>query len=349
MTTPTPVLDVRGLTVAFRTEHGRVRAVEDVSFALGPGEVLAVVGESGSGKSLTALTLMGLTRGPGTEIGGTATLAGLELLGAREEELRRVRGREIAMVFQDPMTALNPVLRVGAQIIEQIRAHEDVSEADARERAIDLLDRVGIPRAKEAADAWPHELSGGMRQRVLIAMAMSCEPAVLIADEPTTALDVTIQAQVLDELRALRDRAGTAIVLVTHDLGVVAALADRVAVMYAGRIVETGTLEEILADPQHPYTWGLLGSVPRIDGPPPARLPSIPGAPPSLADPPAGCRFRPRCPHAMEACLREPELVSRDPSRPGHLDRCWLEPPAKRTRRQLEPGRIGLVRGGAAA
>jgi peptide/nickel transport system ATP-binding protein len=344
-----PVLSVEHLRVTFATEDGPVHAVDDVSFALRAGEVLAVVGESGSGKSVTAMTLMGLTRSPNASLAGRALLGDVELLGASEAELRAVRGKRLAMIFQDPMTSLNPVHRIGAQIAEQIRAHEDVSAAAARDRAVALLERVGIPHAAERARGYPHELSGGMRQRVMIAMALSCDPAVLIADEPTTALDVTIQAQILRELRELRDRTGTAIVLVTHDLGVVAEIADRVAVMYAGRIVETGTLDEVFYDPQHPYTWGLLGSIARIDRPRPARLPSIPGAPPSLADCPEGCHFRPRCRHEFDACPRVPALEGRVPGAPGHEDRCWLAVEDKRARRVVGEGRIGLEAEGASS
>jgi peptide/nickel transport system ATP-binding protein len=342
MSTTPPLLDVQHLQVDFRTEDGVVHAVDDVSFQLRPGEVLAVVGESGSGKSVTAMTLMGLTRSPNAKFGGTAMLRDLDLIGANDDELRNVRGRDIAMIFQDPMTSLNPVHRIGAQIAEQIQAHESVSDAEARDRTIMLLERVGIPRARERVDSYPHEFSGGMRQRVMIAMAMSCDPAILIADEPTTALDVTIQAQILREMRDLRERSGTAIILVTHDLGVVADIADRIAVMYGGRIVETGTIDEIFYDPQHPYTWGLLGSIARIDRARPKRLPSIPGLPPSLINRPEGCHFRPRCRHEFGACTKYPDLESRVPESPGHQDRCWLGPADKRAKREIAPGQIGL-------
>jgi oligopeptide/dipeptide ABC transporter ATP-binding protein len=349
MSTPAPLLDVQHLQVDFRTEDGVVHAVDDVSFQLRPGEVLAVVGESGSGKSVTAMTLMGLTRSPNATFGGEAYLDGLDLINASDDELRKVRGKDIAMIFQDPMTSLNPVHRIGDQIVEQIQAHEDVSEAQARDRVVTLLERVGIPRAAERVDSYPHEFSGGMRQRVMIAMAMSCEPSILIADEPTTALDVTIQAQILREMRVLRERTGTAIILVTHDLGVVADIADRIAVMYAGRIVETGTLDEIFYDPQHPYTWGLLGSIARIDRERPDRLPSIPGMPPSLIDRPEGCHFRPRCRHEFGACAKYPELEARIPGSAGHHDRCWLDVEEKRVKREIAPGQIGLDIEGAVA
>jgi len=254
-----PLLTVEDLKVSFATEEGVVQAVEAVSFELAPGEILAVVGESGSGKSVTAMTLMGLTRSPNADFEGTAHYKGTELVHASEDQLRRVRGAEIAMIFQDPMTSLNPVHKIGRQIVEQIQEHEALPDQQARERAVELLDRVGIPRARERIDNYPFEFSGGMRQRVMIALALSCNPSVLIADEPTTALDVTIQAQILQRMRELRDETGAAIILVTHDLGVVADIADRIAVMYSGRIVEQGTLDEIFYDPQHPYTWGLLG------------------------------------------------------------------------------------------
>jgi oligopeptide/dipeptide ABC transporter ATP-binding protein len=332
------LLEVDELRVSFRTEDGVVQAVDGVSLHLDAGEVLAIVGESGCGKSVTGMTLLGLTRGPNARFGGSARYADVELLGASDEQLRRVRGAEIAMVFQDPMTALNPVQRVGAQIAEQIRAHAGMGKDAALERARELLERVGIPHARERLRAFPHELSGGMRQRVMIAMALSCDPRVLIADEPTTALDVTIQAQILEEVRRLRAETDAGVILITHDLGVVAEAADRVAVMYAGQIVEEGSLDELFADPQHPYTWGLLGSIARVDRPRPPRLPAIPGAPPSLLHPPDGCRFRPRCPHAFGQCLTLPPLAERA----AHCDRCWLSPDDKRRRRVVD-GAIGLA------
>jgi oligopeptide/dipeptide ABC transporter ATP-binding protein len=343
------ILEVERLRVGFRTEAGLVRAVEDVSLSLRSGEVLALVGESGSGKSVTAMTLLGLTRSPNTDIEGRVLLRGHDLVAAPEAELRRVRGDEIAMVFQDPMSALNPVHRVGAQVAEQIRAHRSVSRGEAADRAVALLGRVGLPAPRERARSFPHELSGGMRQRVMIAMALSCDPAVLVADEPTTALDVTLQAQILGELRALRSASGTAMLLVTHDLGVVAEVADRVAVMYAGRIVETGTVEQIFYDPQHPYTWGLLGSIARVDRPRARRLPSIPGVPPAATGRPEGCHFRPRCPHEFGDCLRVPGLEARVPQADGHRDRCWLPAEDKRRRRVVGDGLIGLDAEGATA
>ena len=246
------------------------------------------------------------------------------------------------MIFQDPISSLSPVQRVGDQIVEQIRAHEKISKAAALDRTVDLMERVGIPRARDRARAYPHEFSGGMRQRVMIAMALSLSPSVLIADEPTTALDVTIQAQILREISQLSQESDSGIIFVTHDLGVVADIADRVIVMYAGRVVEQGTLDEIFYDPQHPYTWGLLGSITRVDREPPHRLPAIPGQPPSLVNAPQGCHFRPRCPHAFERCVEVPPLEARVGDAPEHLDRCWLEVSDKRTRREVE-GRIGLA------
>jgi peptide/nickel transport system ATP-binding protein len=336
------LIEVRDLRVSFSTEEGVVQAVDGVSFDLDAGEVLAVVGESGCGKSVTAMTLLGLTRSPNARFEGTAQYKGTELVGASEAELQRVRGAEIAMIFQDPMTSLNPVMRIGEQIVEQIQEHEGLPDAPARERTVELLERVGIPRARDRFDSYPFEFSGGMRQRVMIALALSCDPSVLIADEPTTALDVTIQAQILERIRDLRDDTGAAVILVTHDLGVVADIADRVAVMYAGRIVEEGTLDDIFYDPQHPYTWGLLGSIARVDRPRPARLPAIAGLPPSLADRPRGCHFRPRCPHEFSRCPEIPPLESRLPGKPQHTDRCWLSPEQKRKLREVEPGEIGL-------
>jgi peptide/nickel transport system ATP-binding protein len=337
------LLEVAGLKVSFATEEGTVQAVDDVSFDLSEGEILAVVGESGCGKSVTAMTLMGLTRSPNARFEGAATYQGQDLIGASDEQLRRVRGAEIAMIFQDPMTSLNPVLRIGEQIVEQIQEHEGIPDAQARERAVELLEKVGIPRAGERIDSFPYEFSGGMRQRVMIALALSCDPSILIADEPTTALDVTIQAQILERIRELRDETGAAVILVTHDLGVVADIADRIAVMYAGRIVEQGTLDDIFYDPQHPYTWGLLGSITRIDRPRPERLPAIPGLPPSLADRPEGCHFRPRCPHEFGRCSETPALEARLEGNSQHRDRCWLSPQEKKERREVEPGEIGLT------
>jgi len=341
---PEHLLDVENLQVSFATEDGLVRAVDEVSFTLDRGEVVAIVGESGSGKSVSVMTLMGLTRSPNSRFGGSARLKGRELISASEHELEGIRGKEIAMIFQDPISSLSPVHRIGDQIVEQIRAHEEISKAAAFDRAVELMERVGIPRAADRARSYPHEFSGGMRQRAMIAMALSLSPSVLIADEPTTALDVTIQAQILEEFKQLRATGDSGVIFVTHDLGVVADIADRVLVMYAGRVVEQGTLDQIFYDPQHPYTWGLLGSITRMDREPPRRLPAIPGLPPSMVNPPAGCHFRPRCPHEFARCAEVPALESRVPEAPGHSDRCWLELAEKRKRRVIN-GRIGLAEG----
>jgi peptide/nickel transport system ATP-binding protein len=294
-------LEVTDLSVGFETRHGSVCAVNGVSFSVKAGEVLGLVGESGSGKSVTGLAILGLIDAPGRITGGSIRLMGEELVGKSEHQLRKLRGRHISMIFQDPSTTLNPVLRVDTQIIEAIRAHEQVSEKAARARAVEALSAVGIPSPAERLLAYPHQFSGGMRQRVAIAIALLHRPSVLIADEPTTALDVTIQAQILGEVQKLAAQSGTALVWVTHDLSVVAGLADRVAVMYAGRIVETGTVRDTLLDPLHPYTSGLIASVPSRNkrGEP---LAQIPGAMPSLRNMPPGCPFNPRCPRATNVC-----------------------------------------------
>jgi oligopeptide/dipeptide ABC transporter ATP-binding protein len=339
---PAPLLSVEHLRVGFATEGGLLQAVDDVSFEVRPGEVLAIVGESGSGKSVTAQTIMGLTRSKNARIEGSAVLEGTELIEASDADLRRLRGDRVAMVFQDPMTSFNPVYRLGAQIGEAIRAHRDgVSKAEARARAVELFGAVGIPNAESRVDDYPHEFSGGMRQRAMIAMALALEPELLIADEPTTALDVTIQAQILELLRELNRQRNLATILITHDLGVVAEIADRVLVMYAGRVVEQGTLDQIFFDPQHPYTWGLLGSLTRLDKPRPVRLPQIGGSPPSLLALPEGCSFRPRCPHQFRSCAEMPPLDAKLRDEPGHCDRCWLSPEAKKEKRQVA-GQIGL-------
>jgi len=320
--TAEPLLQLRNLKVEFATDDGIVTAVADVSFDVEAGRIVGIVGESGSGKSVTALTVLGLTQGPGTRIEGRVLYRGRDLLPLRERQLQRLRGKEIAMIFQDPMTSLNPVYRVGDQIVETVVIHEHVSRAVARRRAVELLGEVGIPHPGRRADDYPHQFSGGMRQRAMIAMALSCNPSILIADEPTTALDVTIQAQILDLIGRLRERFGSAVILITHDLGVVADVADEVNVMYAGRIVERAPTERIFNAPQHPYTWGLLGSIPRIDRARQRRLTAIKGQPPSLIDLPAGCTFAARCPYVFSPCTGEPDLAAR--SEPGHLDRCWL-------------------------
>ena len=325
------ILKVDDLKVSFATEDGVVQAVSGVSFELQAGEVLAIVGESGSGKSVTAQTITGLTRAPNARITGSVTYRDRELNGLDDNQLRDVRGEQIAMVFQDPMTSLNPVYRVGDQITEMIRAHRDVSKREAADRAVELLRSVGIPNPERRVRHYPHEFSGGMRQRVMIAMALALEPDVLIADEPTTALDVTVQAQILRLIDQLNRDRDLAVILITHDLGVVAEVADRVLVMYAGQIVENATLDETFYDPQHPYTWGLLGSLMRLDQSRSARLAQIPGQPPSLLAPPAGCRFAPRCPHAFDKCHELPTLEARVGG--NHLDRCWLDPQEKKSLR----------------
>jgi peptide/nickel transport system ATP-binding protein len=287
----TPLLEVRNLKVSFRTEDGLVKAVDGVSFTLSEGETLGIVGESGSGKSVTMMSVMRLIIDPNARFEGEVIYRGHDLMQLSQDRMREVRGSEMAMVFQDPMTSLNPVYRVGWQIAEQIRAHERISKQAARSRAIELLGSVGIPHPAERVDDFPHQFSGGMRQRVMIAMALSCRPSLLIADEPTTALDVTIQAQILSLIKKLRDDYGSAVVLITHDMGVVADVADRIAVMYAGRVIEQGTKHDLFYDPQHPYAWGLLGSIARLDRPKPRRLTAIQGLPPSLINLPVGCAF----------------------------------------------------------
>jgi len=311
-----PLLDVRDLSVRFETDNGTTHAVDRVSFSLSAGEVLGIVGESGCGKSVTTMAMLRLLP-PTAVVSGRALFDGTDLLQASSGELRRIRGREISFVFQEPMTSLNPVFTVGRQIGEVLREHLGLSKRAARERTVELLDLVHIPAPQRRVDEYPHQLSGGMRQRVMIAMAVACDPRILIADEPTTALDVTIQAGILDLMRELRERLGTAIVLITHNLGVVADIADRVAVMYAGRKVEEAPVGELFAAPQHPYTIGLLGAVPRGGT---QRLREIPGRVPSLEVLPDACVFAPRCPRADEACVaREPLLAA---VRPEHAVAC---------------------------
>jgi peptide/nickel transport system ATP-binding protein len=317
---PDALLRVEGLTTAFHTERGLLKAVESVSFEVPKGTTLALVGESGSGKSVTALSILRLIPSPPGEIlGGRILFEGKDLLELDERGLERVRGARIAMIFQEPMTSLNPVYSVGSQIVEAIRIHRKVSRREARARAVELLRLVGIPSPAERADAYPHQLSGGMRQRVMIAMALSCEPSLLIADEPTTALDVTIQAQILDLLRRLQEKLGMSILFITHDLGLVAEFTSSVVVMYAGRVVESGSVERVFADPRHPYTRGLLGSLPPLSASrmvdKPRRLPTIEGVVPDLLGLPDGCRFAERCglyaqrPPGWERCTEiEPEL-----------------------------------------
>jgi oligopeptide/dipeptide ABC transporter ATP-binding protein len=324
------VLSVRDLRVAFRTEDATVRAVRGLTFDLAPGEILGIVGESGSGKSAAAMALTALNRSANATLEGEVLLGGRNLLALGERQLRSIRGAEIAMIFQDPMTSLTPVYRVGALIGEVLRAHEPLGRAAARARAIELLAEVGIPDATSRIDDYPHEFSGGMRQRVMIAMALACRPSVLIADEPTTALDVTIQAQILRLVRRLRADLRTAVLLITHDLGVVAQVADRVAVMYAGRFVEEGPTAEVFGAPRHPYTLGLLASVPRTDRPRSRLLRAIDGQPPPMTAGDGGCAFRPRCHAAHAACAARPELADRGGG-PAHRDACWLTGDARRS------------------
>jgi peptide/nickel transport system ATP-binding protein/oligopeptide transport system ATP-binding protein len=326
------LLEVDNLRVRFATEDGIVQAVDGISFNLERGKVLGIVGESGSGKSVTAMTLMGLTRGVNARFEGKVMYQGTNLLGVSDRDMQNYRGNELGMIFQDPMTSLNPVYRIGEQIGEAIQAHEKVDKRGARARTIELLRQVGIPNPEARIDDFPHQFSGGMRQRAMIAMALSCNPSVLIADEPTTALDVTIQAQIVELIGRLKNDFDSAVIFITHDLGVIAEIADEIIVMYAGRVVERGTKRDLFYDPQMPYTWGLLGSIPRLDRPRPDRLHTIEGSPPSLINLPQGCKFRPRCPHAFDRCMQEPGLENRVET-PGHLDRCWLDVEFKRDRR----------------
>ena len=327
-----PLLEVKDLKVSFRTEDGLVRAVDGISFSVDEGEVVGIVGESGSGKSVTMMSVMRLINDPNAIYEGEILYKGRNLMGVSQDAMRQVRGEEIAMIFQDPMTSLNPVYTVGWQIEEQLNEHIDLNKGQARQRAIALLTQVGIPKPEQRIDDYPHQFSGGMRQRVMIALALSCNPDLLIADEPTTALDVTIQAQILELIKNLKQEFGSAVVLITHDLGVVADVADRILVMYAGRIVEEGNKEQIFYDPQHPYTWGLLGSIARLDRPRARRLTAIAGQPPSLINRPQGCSFRPRCPQAFDRCRAEdPQLTTKVGD--GHLDACHLSVEDKRERR----------------
>ncbi|MHB8571395.1 MAG: ABC transporter ATP-binding protein [Candidatus Dormibacteria bacterium] len=316
-----PVLQVRDLVTSFYTDDGVVHAVDGVSFDVFPGETLGIVGESGCGKSVTALSIMGLVPEPGRIVSGRVMLKGEDLTRYTDSEMREVRGRDLAMIFQDPLTSLNPVLRVGFQVDEAMRYHDRYDRGEARSRTAKLLEQVRIPAAAERARDFPHQFSGGMRQRVMVAMGLANDPAILIADEPTTALDVTVQAQMLDLLRVLNRETGAAVVLITHNLGVVAGLCDRVLVMYAGRVVEHGPVDRIFARPQHPYTWSLLRSVPRIDSQVHERLRSIHGLPPDLLTPPTGCRFHPRCPNRIERCDRDDPRLS--PAEGGGELACW--------------------------
>lgn len=315
------LLSVRNLKTSFFTHVGEVKAVRGISFDVNEGEVLGIVGESGSGKSVTSLSIMGLLQYPGRVVDGEILLNGEDILTYSKNQMRKVRGKEIAMIFQDPMTSLNPVYTIGNQIMEMILEHEKMSRREARARAIEMLKLVGIPAAEKRIDSYPHEFSGGMRQRVMIALALSCNPKLLIADEPTTALDVTIQAQILSLIKKLNRQFGMTTMLITHDLGVVATVCDKVAVMYGGLIMEYGTADEIFYHPRHPYTMGLLGSIPHVDGGEKRRLIPIDGTPPDLINPPKGCPFSTRCKYCMNVCTREqPPYFAED----KHRTMCWM-------------------------
>jgi oligopeptide/dipeptide ABC transporter ATP-binding protein len=336
-----PILQIRNLQTSFYTEDGAVRAVDDVSIEIGKGEVVGLVGESGCGKTVTSLSILQLLPMPPASIdGGQILFEGRDLLAISSEELRRIRGNEIAMIFQEPMTSLNPVFTIGNQLMESIQLHQSLTGTDLRDRAIEMLRLVGIPRAEEVIDEYPHRFSGGMRQRAMIAMALSCNPKVLIADEPTTALDVTIQAQILELMQDLKEKIGTAVLFITHDLSVIAEMADRVVVMYAGKVVEEADVETLFHDPQHPYTRGLISSRPSIDEDQ-GRLTYIPGNVPNPLEMPGGCPFHPRCRTAMEICRDEMPPERRLKS--GHTVRCWLheEVPADRSGRINDLGDMG--------
>lgn len=315
------LLSVRDLKTSFFTHVGEVKAVRGISFDVNEGEVLGIVGESGSGKSVTSLSIMGLLQYPGRVVDGEILLNGEDILTYSKNQMRKVRGKEIAMIFQDPMTSLNPVYTIGNQIMEMILEHEKMTKREARARAIEMLKLVGIPAAEKRIDSYPHEFSGGMRQRVMIALALSCNPKLLIADEPTTALDVTIQAQILSLIKSLNKQFGMTTMLITHDLGVVATVCDKVAVMYGGLIMEYGTADEIFYHPRHPYTMGLLGSIPHVDGGEKRRLIPIDGTPPDLINPPKGCPFSTRCKYCMNVCTQEqPPYFEED----KHRTMCWM-------------------------
>jgi peptide/nickel transport system ATP-binding protein len=332
MSAAEPLLRVEDLRVAFPTEDGIVHAVDGITYQVHTGRTLGIVGESGSGKTVSSLTTLGLTRRQGARISGRILFDGKDLVALPEDELRAIRGNEIAMVFQDPLSSLHPLYKVGHQLTEAVRAHRDVSKQQARARAVELLGLVGIPDPARRVDEFPHEFSGGMRQRVMIAMALANEPKLLIADEPTTALDVTVQAQILALLERLQRELGMAIVIITHDLGVVAEMADDIAVMYAGRIVETASAARVFADPEHPYTWGLLKSIPRLDSARDEDLVPIPGTPPSLISPPSGCHFHPRCTYAQPEHARIDPALEPLADEPNHHVACLL---AQDVRRQL--------------
>jgi peptide/nickel transport system ATP-binding protein len=320
-----PLLSVEDLHVSFRTDDGVVHAVDGISYTVEQGKTLGIVGESGSGKTVSSLTALGLTRTRGSQITGRIMFQGEDLVAMSDDRLRQIRGDDVAMIFQDPLSALHPFYKVGFQLVEAMQAHRQVSRSAARDRAIELLELVGIPDPRRRVDQYPHEFSGGMRQRAMIAMALANEPKLLIADEPTTALDVTVQAQILELLNDLQRRLGMAIVIITHDLGIVAEIADHIGVMYAGRIVELGTAQEIFHAPQHPYTWGLLKSIPRLDNPRDEELVPISGRPPSLINRPSGCHFHPRCPYVQETHKRVDPRLEPIVGDDGHAVACLLE------------------------
>ncbi|HWD10578.1 MAG TPA: ABC transporter ATP-binding protein [Solirubrobacteraceae bacterium] len=330
MSAAEPLLRVEDLRVEFPTDDGVVHAVDGITYEIHRGKTLGIVGESGSGKTVSSLTTLGLTRSQGARVSGRILFEGRDLVALSEEELRAIRGNDIAMIFQDPLSSLHPFFKVGFQLIEAVRAHQDVSKAAARARAVELLGLVGIPDPGRRVDDFPHAFSGGMRQRAMIAMALANEPKLLIADEPTTALDVTVQAQILALMERLQRELGMAIVIITHDLGVVAGLADDIAVMYAGRIVETTSATVLFSQPQHPYTWGLLKSIPRLDGSREDALVPIAGTPPSLINPPSGCHFHPRCPYAQPDHARIDPALEPVPDEPSHHVACLLEPDVRR-------------------
>jgi peptide/nickel transport system ATP-binding protein len=333
------LLEIENVTVHFDTDDGLVKAVDGISYTVDRGQTLGIVGESGSGKSVSSLTVMGLTRSRNARISGSIRFDGKELLTASDDQMRKIRGNDVAMIFQDPLSSLHPFYKVGAQIVEAIRTHRDVSKAQAYDRAVEMLGLVGIPEPRKRAEAYPHEFSGGMRQRAMIAMALANDPKLLIADEPTTALDVTVQAQILELIERLQAEFDTAVVVITHDLGVVAEMADQIAVMYAGRIVEYADTDTIFAAPEHPYTWGLLSSIPRLDSPRDEELVPIAGRPPSLITLPGGCSFHPRCPYVRDAHRKIDPALEPIPDDPNHKVACLLDTSTrKRLWRELREG-----------
>jgi oligopeptide/dipeptide ABC transporter ATP-binding protein len=344
------LLEIRNLKTSFKTEDGRVQAVDDVSLEIGKGEVVGLVGESGCGKTVTSLSILQLLASPPASIDdGEILFEGRDLLKISPEQLRRIRGNEIAMIFQEPMTSLNPVFSIGTQLMEAIELHQGLTGSALRDRAIEMLRLVGIPRAEEVIDEYPHRFSGGMRQRAMIAMALSCNPKLLIADEPTTALDVTIQAQILELMQELKEKINTAVLFITHDLSVIAEMADRVIVMYAGKVVEEADVETLFHDPQHPYTQGLIGSRPAVDTEQ-ERLVYIPGNVPNPLEMPGGCPFHPRCPHAMEICTGT--MPPERKLKPGHGVRCWLHenvPPGQARKIHVEEEAASAAAGASSA